>query len=524
MKLRKIICAVIVALAAGVPCWAQITFSSWGRVVITPLAFTRNEQIGETYSAASAATSTWGDAPYISFTANGKSASENIGFNIDFDFGYNVTNSNYNIVGDNAKVWLHPLGLVFPDQKKILKLVAGRFNEDELRGGIGATEFGSWVLPNGSRDEDNIFTRVKATAGAYARVEPLIWMDSPWNQLTLHLAFGSNALGALGNALRAPLNLYNNEANQTNGEGNSYNDGWGEYDGDRMTSAADVYKAGQFAIGYKIPDIGLARFQFIGSNNDVWRMDSVGTISTHTRDDIAKRLVTGIDRSGNGGMLEAAFQYTGYKGLKVDIGYKFPLAYTTDQAITVVPPIYDPDAGITVTGWTNGKKTYDFIVQQPMVVALGANWTPNFLPNLTVLARFDCSFGGQISMKDPATPNDDVWYKNGPIINVWLVPSYKLNNIFTLGLDIGIDVHTGDSAYIQGRDREEWKKVTSYNDFGVAPWTDIQLGGGRVRVGVVIMFPGSFRDKADGTTGQYVTPKFMGDPVISVPVSITYSF
>jgi hypothetical protein len=44
-----------------------------------------------------------------------------------------------------------------------------------------------------------------------------------------------------------------------------------------------------------------------------------------------------------------------------------------------------------------------------------------------------------------------------------------------------------------------------------------------MRIGVVIMFPGSFRDKADGNAG-YVTPQFMGDPVISVPISVTYSF
>ena len=49
------------------------------------------------------------------------------------------------------------------------------------------------------------------------------------------------------------------------------------------------------------------------------------------------------------------------------------------------------------------------------------------------------------------------------------------------------------------------------------------LGGGRMRAGVVMMFPGSFRAKPDGGGGR-VTPRYMGDPVISVPISITYSF
>ena len=515
-------CAFILAFAASMPCWAQITFSSWGRVVITPFAFTSSESQGETYSTVSAATSTWGDAPYISFSANGKALSENIGFNIDFDFGYNVLNGNYNIVGDNAKVWLYPLGLLFPNQKNLIKLVAGRFNEDELRGKIGATEFGSWVLPNGSKDEDNIFTRFKATAGAYARLEPLAGVDTPWNGLTLHIAFGSNALGANGNGLRAPLNLYNNEANQTNGDSLSYNDGWEDYDGDRRTSALDVFSAGQYALGYRLPDIGLFRFQFIGSNNDVYRMDSLGTNTNHTRYDISKRLVAGIDRGNNGGMLEFAFMYDGYEGLRVDAGIKLPLEYTTNLPIQVIPDIYVPELGFTVNGHQNGRKGDEYAVQVPTVVSLGANWTPAFLPELNMMTRFDVSFGGKTEMKD-AAESDKISIENGTVFSAWLVPSYKLNNIFTLGLDMGMDIHTGDTVFLNGQERSEWKEVSTYNDFGVSPWADIQLGGGRVRIGLVIMFPGSFRDKADGT-GGYVTPKFLGDPVISLPISVTYSF
>jgi hypothetical protein len=522
MKQRKIMCAFILALAVSMPCWAQITFGSWGRVVITPFSFTSSESQGENYSAVSAATSTWGDAPYISFSANGKALSENIGFNIDFDFGYNILNGNYNIVGDNAKVWLYPVGLLFPNQKDLIKLVAGRFNEDELRGKVGATEFGSWVLPNGSRDEDNIFTRFKATAGAYARLEPLTWLDSPWKGLTLHMVFGSNTLGAVGNALRAPLNLYNNEANQTNGDSLSYNDGWGDYDGDRRTSAMDVFRAGQYALGYRIPDIGLLRFQFLGSNLEMYRMDSVGNNVNHTRYDVVRRLVAGIDRGNNGGMLEFAFMYDGYTGLRVDAGFKLPLEYTTNLPIVVIPDIYVPALGFTVNGHQNGRKGDEYVVLAPKVISLGVNWTPSFLPDLNIMTRFDGSFGGKTELKD-AAESDRISLENGAVFSVWLVPSYKLSNILTLGMDMAVDIHTGDTVFLNGQERSEWTEVSTYNDFGLSPWVDLQLGGGKVRIGVVIMFPGSFRDKADGTAG-YVTPKFLGDPVISVPISITYSF
>jgi hypothetical protein len=522
MKQQKMTCLFILLLFACIPCWAQITFGSWGRVVITPFSFTSSEDTGENYSAVSAATSTWSDAPYISFSANGKALSENIGFNIDFDFGYNILNGNYNIVGDNAKVWLYPLGLALPNQKDLIKLVAGRFNEDELRGAIGATEFGGWVLPNGSKDEDNIFTRFKATAGAYTALKPLVWLDSPWNGLSLHMVFGSNALGAAGNLLRAPRNLYNNEANQTNGDSFSYNDGWGDYDGDRRTSALDVFRAGQYALGYRIPDIGLARFQFIGSNNELYRMESVGSNTAHTRNDIVRRLVAGIDRGNNGGMLEFAFMYDGYKGLRVDAGFKLPLEFETNLDIQVIPDIYVPRLGFTVNGHKNGRKGDTYAVQVPMIAALGASWTPGFLPDLNIMTRFDASFGGKIELKD-AAPSDRISLESGTIFSAWLVPSYKLNNIFTFGMDMGVDIHTGDTVFLNGAERSEWTEVSTYNDFGLAPWMDLQLGGGRVRIGVVIMFPGSFRDKADGNSG-YVTPQFMGDPVISLPISVTYSF
>ena len=519
-------------LAVAVPSWAQITFGSWGRVVITPISLTYSHQLNkagerELYSAVSAATSTWQDAPSLGFSANGKAPSGNIGFNIDFDFGYDPAKTGdikYNIVGNNAKIWVYPLGMAIPAQKDLIKLVAGRFEEDELRGKVGATEFGSWLLPSGSKDEDNIFRRFKASAGAYARVEPLKWLDSRWNGLTLHAAFGSNELGATGNALRAPLNLYNNEANLTNGVDSAWV-GWSENHGeDRRTNAADVYKAGQYAIGYRIPDIGLARFQFIGSNIQKYRMTSLGTSNAHQQVDALKRLVIGVDRGDNGDTLEFGFLYDGYKGLRVDAGFKLPLAYETNRNFEVIPSIFDPIiAKRALAGYSNGIKDDTYIVQQAMVVALGANWTPAFLSEkLNLLARFDCSFGGKTEVKEVGT-NGLIYYEYAPVYSAWLVPSYKVLPFLSVGLDLGMDIHTGDTAFFQGKKQPSWTKVSTYNDFGVSPWIDLQIGGGRARIGVVVMLPGSLRDKSDGYTG-FVTPKFLGDPVISVPISVTYSF
>ena len=521
MNTRKTLCALALSLALAAPSWAQITFGSWGRVVITPISFTNSESNGETYSAVSAATSTWGDVPYISFSANGRAPSGNIGFNIDFDFGFNVLSNSYQIVGDNAKLWLHPLGLVLPDHKDTLKLVAGRFNEDELRGRIGATEFGGWVLPNGSKDEDNIFTRFKATAGAYARVAPLSWWDSPLNGLTLHAVIGSNSIGANGNSLRAPRNLYNNEANRTNGHASSYNEDYDDgHDGDRLTSALDVYRAGQYALGYRIPEVGLLRFQYIGSNLEVWRMDSYGTRNAPI--DTPRRLVIGVDRGNRGDSLEMAFLFDMIEGLRLDAGLKIFLEYETTQSVNITPSIFNSKLGQQIPGWAPGRKNATLAVQNPTVVALGANWTPSFFPALNIIARFDGSFGGKIETVGGEAA-DRGYIEYGDVISMWLVPSYKVSNLVSAGLDLGFEVSTGDKAMVQNQDRPEYTDISTYSDFGFSPWADIQIGGGRMRAGVVVMFPGSFRYKADGTGGR-VTPQYMGDPIVSLPISITYSF
>ena len=499
--------ALAILLAVSAPSWAQIEFSSWGRVVITPLAFS-----GE-YSAVSAATSTWYDVPYVSFSANGTAPSKNIGFNIDFDFGYNIQSNGYNIVGDNAKIWVKPLGLL-PDRFNMLKLVAGRFNEDELRGKVGATEFGSWTLPNGSKDEDNIFTRIKASAGAYVRLEPLLWWDSPWNGLTLHATFGSNALGAFGNGLRAILNLYNNEANHT--DSNFYYEKWGEYDGERLTSAKDVYRAGQYSIGYRIPEVGLARFQYIGANRNVFRIKPI-TSSGIEEDE--KVLVLGIDRGDpqkSADTLEFAFLYDGLSGLKIDVGAKLPQEFKTKNTIVAIDDIFN---GRTIHVDPDGKKTHEYTVQMPRRISAGINWTPSFLPELNIQTRFDYSFGGKIVREDERTSKEE-----GSIYNFWITPSYKVISALAVGLDFGMEIKEEDKiAYEGSAYAPDVTVVTQWTDFGFAPWFELAVGGGKVRAGVVVMLPGIARFKNDSTTGR-VNPKFLGDPVISIPISITYSF
>jgi hypothetical protein len=520
MKTKKIFLLTIVILTGfGVPAMAQIVFNSWGRAVVTPLAFSGG------YSAVSAATSTWGDVPSIGFSAIGTSPNGNIGFNLDFDFGIDITNNNnIAIIGNNAKAWVKPLGFILPDEYNMFKLTAGWFKEEELRGKIGATEFGSWLLPNGSKDEDNIFSRFNATAGAHFRVEPLMWMDSKWNGLTVQGAFGSNAIGADGNKLRAILNLYNNEANNTSNQSEFiYDENHPTWDGDRKTTAADVFKAGQYAISFRIPDIGLARFQFIGSNRNVARWPTI--TSSGITADIEKLLVAGIN-TGNpeksADVIEFAFLYDGYKDLKIDAGVKIPLKYTSDNKFVLYDRVYYGNKAEEIVS----RDTLEYEVQLPYTVAVGATWKLPFFPALNIMARLDSSFGGKIEQAQEGT-----LIENGFSLAAWLVPSYEITKNCILGLDLGMETHGLDKVTYNGMpyndpvESEKALAVSEYTDFGVGLWVELGGGGGKIRIGIVTMLPGEPRYKVYQVNGVYYSnPKFMGDPVVSIPISFTYSF
>jgi hypothetical protein len=510
MKVKRAIFITLILSVICVPVWAQITFGAWGRAVITPLAFSGN------HSTVSAATSTWGDVPSIGFSANGTAPSGNIGFLLNFDFGVNIANNMPAIIGDNAKAWVKPFGLILPERYNMLKLTAGWFKEEEFRGKIGASEFGSWILPNGSKDEDNIFQRFNATAGAHFEVKPLKWWDSPWNGLNIQGAFGSNTLGSPGSSLRAILNLFNNEDSKSS-EDNSlpYDESHPEYDGERTMSARDVYKAMQIALGYRIPKVGMIRFQFIGNNRNVFRWDE----QNGGRVNIEKKLVTGLQTNKDADIIEGAFLYDGLDGLKVDLGMKIPLTYTTKANFIVYPRVIGSNGDVYYELGNGNNKEYK--VQIPYVTSLGVSWTPSFLDTLNITARADFSFGGTIESEE-----EGVKVTNGYILDFWLMPSYELIRNLKVGADLAVDIHGLDTLKEQGKNPEPPQtEVSEYIDFGVGPWIELGVGGGRVRTGVVIMLPGSPRYRYNSASTLYkFTPILTGDPVVSIPISFTYSF
>jgi hypothetical protein len=473
--------------------------------VVTPLAWTTDD--AGTHSAVSAATFTSSDRPNIGFTVNGIAPSGRIGFRIDLAYGNGEVG-----IGDNAKVWVKPFD--------IFTLTSGFFKEEELRGKIGASEFAAWILPNSGKNEDNIFQRFDAFAGAHFKLDPLKWLDTRWNGLTIQGAFGSNAPGAPGNNVRAILNLFNNEDNAEFLYQPEYDESDEYYNGDRKMSALDVFKAIQIAAGYDIPDIGLFRVQFIGNNRNVyrWTSEEAGFPSRETR------LVTGMNTNRDADIIETAFCFNRIDGLIVDAGAKIPLKYTTrDSTLILYPQVVGVAEGSEINNGTADLVT----VQQPYVIALGTSWTPDFFDNLNIKARVDMFFGEKITVSSSLDNSDSVRITKGFGLNAWLMPSYRILNVFTVGLDIGIETHAEDTIWKNGLGNapKAQTKPSQYFDFGAGLWGELNLGGSnRVRVGFVMMLPGTvrYRNNQNHPLIKY-TPQFRAKPVFSIPISFTYS-
>jgi hypothetical protein len=284
-------------------------------------------------------------------------------------------------------------------------------------------------------------------------------------------------------------------------------------------SALNVYKAMQLALGYRIPDVGLARIQFIGSNRNVFRWGDQNPNSRNKPVDIEKKLAEGLNTNHNADILEAAFLYDGYENLKIDVGIKIPLEYKTKAAIVLYNQVIGTDGMIKaeIANKTNKEVT----VQEAYSAALGVSWKLPMLPDLNITARADISFGGKMEI-----PNDTK-VETGYIISGWLMPSYLINERFRAGLDAGVEVHGPDTLRVMGTPQDKAQTDPSkYVDFGVGPWAELIIkDGGRARVGAVMMLPGTPRYKRNDNSVTYsYSPQFRAAPVFSFPISITYSF
>jgi len=174
----------------------------------------------------------WASGARVGINFAGKS--DNMGFNLNID----ANGSNALAIGDQAKITAKI--------NDMLTIELGKAQGDKLRGKLGGHQ-----LISSAGDEDAIFKRFYPTMGTLINLTPVE-----------------------GLYIGAALDPNTSTENKT---------------------AEVVMKNIQVGGGYTIPDVGLARVQYIGSDND------------------------------NARFVQAAFQLTAVKELNVDIGGKFAL-------------------------------------------------------------------------------------------------------------------------------------------------------------------------------------------------------
>jgi len=254
--MKKSLVLVLIVLMASAALFADATVGGWGRIV--PF-------LGSADGADPSFMTEPGWSKYGRLSLRTSGSSDNNGFVLWFDTSVGANTSNDgsdwkdNILGENVYIWAQP--------SEMLKLYGGKVQWDTFRGKFGGGSAAFWGSSAGG--EDDIFMRLYPSNGLVIEVTP-----------------------AAGFTAAAAINT--------------------------VADMADSFEAGQYAVGYEIEGVGLARAQYVGSN--------------------------GADE-----YIQAAFLYTGMEGLKVDAGVKmFIDGDNDDTAIAAVGASYATGA-INVT-------------------------------------------------------------------------------------------------------------------------------------------------------------------------------
>lgn len=299
-----------------------------------------------------------------------------------------------------------------------IRIDAGRFRDETLMGKIVDNNSSRYVLE--MKDGNSIFDRfnTSSNAGALLTIKPLAGLF-----IGAYSRLGPSADWKTGT--RTPAD-----------------------------HAENWYKFSQIAVGYTILDVGLVRAQFLGNTHSYYTDDSANQI-------------------------QAAFAYTGTKGLTVDLGFKYPVQIKEDDG--------------------NGVK------QQPLHAALGAKFAAG---DFDIEGRVDADFAGSSTQEAAGTKTETA---DAAVFNIHLMPRYNVG-FATLGLELGVIINgdktvTGETAGVKTETKTE-----GGIQFGAGLWLFKTWGNGTAQVGV------SFQPNGEPTKGTF-TQGF-----IAVPLIFTYSF
>jgi hypothetical protein len=333
------------------------------------------------------------------------------------------------------------------------KIDAGNFNIDTLRGKLEGFNWGDY-LGVSAGGTDGFFTRFEG------REAIALEFISPF-------AAGVPAL----KGLYAGVMMYNIiEANTANNQGI-----YGGY-----TEAKYMLENIQAAIGYEIPAIGLARFQYIG---------------VHPAPNTKRLTANDNNDSNNGPRLQLAFTYTGIPNLTAELGGTLSLEVVDP---TVLVPALNTSGEIVYyePRITAGRYL------EPHRAAFGVEYAFDF--GLGLRLGGEHTFGGR---SEPAgSGKTDI----GSVTKIWFSPRYQIFGNLKAAADAGLEI-LGDENYYG---RLNKKGGVRYGFGAYVQWDFIS--NCFVRAGVA--YAGGESLGLDRASAKKL------DTLITVPVFFTYKF
>jgi hypothetical protein len=418
--MKKLIALSVVLVVLAGAGFAEVAVSGQVDAVVMPLQVIVPDE-GDTMVGAAVGRN--GNTAFPRARIGVAAGTEQVGINFKVQFFANGGDIG---IDDFAEVWWKPISQ--------LKIEAGKFVNDTLRGRIGDDNWNKYTVP--MKDADSIFSRFKSnwsgTVGFMLGVTPIeplfIGVSVPGvDQITTKAVAGANPDFAYA---------YKNE------------------DGDYVGNVLRTYEGIQGAIGYTIPNIGLFRVQYVGYTS-FYAYDSVKSAATSP--------ATSYTDFTKSRRIEAAFAFTGVSGLVIDVGGKVPLPLDT---------YYEGDNGGKYT------KKSDDTFQTPYQVSLGAGFTADALK---INGRVDAQFGGKADYKDDSKDQEKDFD-----INVHLWPSYNLG-FATAGLDLGFN-YIGKTTDKDGNvvvDTNSKEQKGGYL-FGAGLWLQKSYGASSIKGGLAL--------------------------------------
>ena len=358
-------------------------------------------------------------------------------------------------LGDYGVMWWRPLSW--------LRFDLGRFYDAQLSGKVSDHSYVPYTI--GLNDAGSIFSYYYAASGSFlASLTPI---ENLFIGVYLHnigIGFDNNTLGGK-NWVTGTQTITSGGNSLNNPEDNTTN----------TTRALRMFQRTWISLGYQIPDIGHARFQFAGAT-------PAGTNHLATSVDNPHNLtVTGFGAP----RFEAAFAYTGVNRLTVDFGAK----------------VWIPVSDWISDDWNDDDKKYERAKDTGtywggLHFALGVIYSGLLDNNLTLRFRADTDLGRSWEGKNAI--GNDVKIVNPVRLNFHFWPSYNLGWA-TVTFNAGLEYVGRNTVEIDGTNPNDGSTAWDNSDrlrFGTGLWIEKFIASSSLRAGLTYS-TGTDKDHGD---------------------------